>query len=262
VLSLTTAEVSSEGNTDSLFLGLDRVLFRNQNSKHTVSAELKRDATESFIADTKIDVQSRSLNSLSFSSQSAIGFGSNVLILTPEIALGLSEVDNLPDGSNTPVENPQAEYTRFRMTLDWIQSIKLGDVAFNWSSRLRGQYSDDPLYSSQQLIVGGAGSVRGFDELSIIGDRGYFWQNSLNYRHNIMYGPYPGALDFMVGYDMGYVQSVRPDAFDGSMTGATAGVTLTVDPVSVGVTVGWPLSVDGGLDKGPSHAVTTLGINF
>lgn len=258
----TGTELSSEGANESKYLSANRVVFRDQDSKHSVALKLKQDSVESYIAETKIDVSSRSLTSLLLSSESVLGFDQSVLVVTPEIAVGLSEVDNLPTGVNTPVENPQAEYLRYKLTLDWSQPLTLGDQPLRWKSHFVGQYADMPLYGSQQLIVGGAASVRGSHFTSIVGDQGYFWQNSLSLKQSHTLGVSSFDGEYMAGFDFGRVWSERPDVYEGGMEALVLGATWTAAPWSFGLTHSVPMNVDGDVDKGDTYTTATIGLDF
>ncbi len=259
---ISGTQLTSEGTTDSFFAAMDRVIFRDQSAKHTIGARLKHDDTKSYIADTLIDVNSRQLNSIELFSESVMGFGKSVLVVQPEIAAGLSEVSNLPKGTNNPVENPQAEYLRYKLTLDLSHPFALGTLPLTWKSRLQSQYSSDRLYGSQQIGIGGQGSVRGFYDVSVLGDIGYYWQNSLLYKNPLLIGARPATLEFLIGYDTGHVRSNRPGAFAGGMQGMVVGATLNVAPFSFGLLWGMPMSIGGGADKGDSHLLTTVGVDF
>ena len=191
-----------------------------------------------------------------------LAFGQSVLVVQPEIAMGLSEVDNPPKGTNTPVENPQAEFLRYKLALDFSHPFALGSLPLKWRSRLQTQYSYDRLYGSQQIGIGGQGSIRGFYDVSALGDKGFYWQNSLVFKDPITIASRPGSIEYLLGYDVGHVHSNRPDAFRGSMEGMVLGLTLNVAPLSFGLSWGMPFRIGGGADKGESHLLTTVGVDF
>lgn len=258
----TGTQITSEGANESKYASASRVLFRDQDSKHSVSLTFKRDSVESYLADTKIDVNTRSLNSLSLSGESVLGIEKSVLVVTPEIAMGLSEVDNLPDGVNTPLENPQAEYLRYKLTLDWSQPFQLNQTNMRWKSRLVSQYADSSLYGSQQIIVGGASSVRGSHDISIVGDRGYYLQNTLSAFAEHSLGKYPMNAEYFVGYDFGEVWSERPDVYEGDMGAYVVGANLSLSPWTLSITHSIPEHVSGDKDKGDAFTSATLGLDF
>lgn len=260
---LTGAELTNEGANKSIFVSFDRVIHRDQNSKHSIGLKLKRDSVESFIADTRIDVNSRSLNSLVLSSESVLAFDRNVLIVSPEMSAGLTEVDNLPQGVNTPVENPQAEYLRYKVSVDWIQPITFNNNQLRWRSKWVGQYASMPLYASQQLILGGASSVRGSHGVSIVGDSGYLWQNTLSLYEQLRISNHTFNVEYSIGYDFGRVWSSRSQGYEGGIKAAVVGASFNSGgPWSFSLMHSIPLSVDGGDDKGDPHTSATLSVEF
>mgnify|MGYP000114916298 CR=1 FL=1 len=258
---LTGTELTNEGANESFYVSASRVIARDQNSKHTVNLKLKRDSVESYLADIRIDVGSRTLTSLIFSTESALRFDKGILIFTPQISIGLTEVNNLPVGVNTPVENPQSEYLVYKTNIDWLHPIQFNNHSLRWKSKLAAQYSDVPLYGSQQIIVGGAGSVRGSHFVSIVGDSGYYWQNSLNLTKEYDLGGVAADVEYMVGYDFGHVWSQRPDVYEGSMKAMIAGATLTTASWNLAMTHSIPVAVDV-LDKGDAFTTLSVGYNF
>ena len=260
---LTGSQLTSEGANESFVLSANRVIHRDQSSKHSLGLALKRDSVESYIASTKIDVNSRTLDALVLTGESVLGFDKNVLVVSPEIAMGLSEVDNLPVGVNTPVENPQAEYLRYKLTIDWTQPFTLSSKSLRWKSRFVGQYAEVPLYGSQQIIVGGASSVRGSHGMSVVGDRGFYWQNtiSLDAKHTV--GNTEVKAEYSIGYDFGRVRSERAGVYQGGLDALVLGANVsTGGPWGLTVTHAVPLHVEGGLDKGTPHTTAVLNLDF
>ncbi len=76
-------------------------------------------------------------------------------------------------------EDEDYELTRAGAVADW-SALRFGidysyftESQWRFSSRLDGQQSSDPLIPGEQLGVGGMSSLRGFEERSILGDKGY-----------------------------------------------------------------------------------------
>lgn len=82
--------------------------------------------------------------------------------------------------TRTGPDNNEAAYrqNRFAADPDWWALRAGASVHYalgRWSLRgqLEGQYAEEPLISGEQFGLGGARSVRGFEEREITGDRGY-----------------------------------------------------------------------------------------
>lgn len=260
---LSGAQLPSNGANESMMLSANRVIHRDQSSKHTVGIKLKRDSVDSYIANTRIDVSSRTLDALVLSGESVLGFGQSVLTVTPEISMGLSEVDNLPVGVNTPLENPQSEYLSYKLSLDWSQPFTLSQQSLRWKSKFVGQYAEVPLYASQQLIVGGASSVRGSHTVSITGDRGFYWQNTLSLEAKHQIATQAVKAEYSLGYDFGLVRSNRAMVYENRMQAAVLGATFsTGGPWSLSLTHAIPVSVKGIDSKGEKYTSAVLSLDF
>jgi hemolysin activation/secretion protein len=193
----------------------------------------------------------------------AFGFDRNVLIFTPEISMGLSEVDNLPVGVNTPRENPQSEYLRYKITIDWTQPFALNKQSLRWKSRFVGQFAEVPLYGSQQMIVGGAASVRGSRTAFLAGDRGYFWQNTLSLEATHQIDKTALKAEYSLGYDFGQVRSNRALVKPSSMEAAVLGASFSTGGAwSLLLTHGIPINVRGDVPKGVPYTSAVVNLDF
>ena len=260
---LSGAQLTSQGANESTMLSANRVIHRDQDSKHTLGIKLKRESVESFIANTRIDVNSRALDALVISSESVLGFDRNVLIVTPEISAGLSEVNNLPVGVNTPLENPQSEYLRYKLSLDWSQPFTLNQQSWRWVSKFVSQYAAVSLYGSQQLIVGGASSVRGSHFVSISGDSGFYLQNTLSLATNHKLGDQAIKAEYSLGYDFGRVSSNRAMVSESRMDALMLGSSFSAGgPWSLSLTHAVPVSVTGVDSKGNEYTSAVLSLDF
>lgn len=259
---LTGTELVSEGANNRTYVAAKRVVYRDQSSKHSVGLRLERSSVDSLIGGTLINVNSRALNSLLISSDHSMAIGGSVLTLKPEIAIGLSEVDNLPGGTNTPNENPQSEYLRYKLSADLAKPFTWKDQNLRWTSKLVAQHSSEPLYGSQQLVVGGAGSVRGSKFVSIVGDSGQYLQNTLTlYKaHNI--NSVDIKADYFAGYDTGRVTSRRTGVYEGNQSALVFGANWVFAPWRISLTHGQPLDISGELTRGDSFTTTALGFDF
>ena len=78
------------------------------------------------------------------------------------------------------------------------------------------QHSNDLLYSVEQLSIGGAYSVRGFQKLGITGNRGWYTRNDLSFPINEYFSPY-------IAYDIRHIDS-DTSAKGGTLSSASLGL--------------------------------------
>ncbi len=258
---VTGTQLDNEGANQSTYAEWNRVFFRDQTSKHSINLKAKRDSVESYLDGQLIGVNSRTLDAVEISTNSVWGFGKKVLTLKPEFAIGISEVDNLPAGVNTPVENPQSEYLRFKLTADWQHPFTLGSQSLLWGSKFVGQMATVPLYGSQQLNVGGAASVRGSTDVTISGDEGNYWQNTLTLKKQVPMNGVVVNQDYYIGYDTGRVRSIREGQYEGDMEAGVVGTNWKFGAWKLDIKHSIPVRVDR-QDKGDKFTTTALSVDF
>lgn len=109
---------------------------------------------------------------------------------------------------------------------------------------LNGQYSNDPLVSGEQFGLGGAGSLRGFKDREVAGDRGLSGTAEL-YSPNLLAKVGGGEMQFrLLGfYDMGTAVA-EPDAAQPTAT------TETIASLGAGLRFSWSTKISCSLDWG------------
>ena len=145
--------------------------------------------------------------------------------------------------------NPGAlpHYWYFRGGLERIVNLPKG-------SRLlletRGQWSDDRLLPSEQHLIGGVGSVRGYDEFLLRGDRGIVaraqWE-APRFEAPILPGdaPVPSLTPF-VFYDLGMAETADPFAGESAERLRSAGLGTRIE-------LGKQLRLEGSYGWGLEH---------
>lgn len=109
---------------------------------------------------------------------------------------------------------------------------------------LAGQLADDPLLASEELALGGAYRVRGYDFAEVLGDEGLYALAELRYRVNTDDLP----LDFLQLYgfvDGGYVNDIDQTFGEGSLFSAGPGVRGRLGPLDFEVESAFPLGGTG-----------------
>ena len=131
----------------------------------------------------------------------------------------LTSVTNQPGGS----DSDETTYMEVRdgASPDWAATRYGFNYAYrfrsNWAIRFNylAQNSGEPLVAGEQFGVGGAQSVRGFEERQVLGDDG--WQNNLE-----VFTPNLGdsGVNFLFFYDAGHVElNDTEEEFDVSSAG-------------------------------------------
>jgi hemolysin activation/secretion protein len=142
---------------------------------------------------------------------------------------GLDAFGALADPDGLPAESPRAQFRRFNYTANYALPFRVADHDVSFGSSFSGQRAQTPLYGSEQVLVGGLYSVRGFDDTSLSGDNGFVWRNELAVRQPLNWGAsFQGVLRPFVALDYGRT-SMRERAAgapEGALSGATLGFSL------------------------------------
>ena len=151
-----------------------------------------------------------------------VGLSRNIPVCT-----GGKEADFSQVRTNAP-----ADYTIFRY------GGNLGYVLpQDWQFRLvfNGQYTDSALIPGEQFGLGGATSVRGFDEREVANDRGIFGSAELYTPNLTQWLSLPKSLCRLLAfYDIGQVSGVNVQPGDeGRMTLTSAGVGIRLDIMKI-----------------------------
>ena len=116
------------------------------------------------------------------------------------------------------------------------------------------QHSNDLLYSVEQLSIGGAYSVRGFQKLGITGNRGWYTRNDLSFPMNEYFSPY-------IAYDIGHISS-DTSAQGGTLSSASLGLRSHYRNFSLDIYHANPLNHPNDTFSTAPFVGATLSANF
>jgi hemolysin activation/secretion protein len=253
------------GKSTTWSLTAERVVARNQDSRHAMVATLSNVDSKNYIdmgsmGTIYVNPTSRSSTSIAAGLKSTMLLAGGNFSLHPELALGLNEMSNLPAGINAASNGPQAEFTKATVDMSFEKHFDLSKQDWSWNSTFRGQYSADQLLSSQQLLIGGIGSVRGFVTNSLSGDSGYFWRNELGLNHKLTLGDTRVSTKTYIGYDMGSVSGNAAGAVSGQLGGLVVGFSAQFKAANVELS--WTRADKAPASMTSEEAQTWLRISF
>ncbi|MDM0032332.1 ShlB/FhaC/HecB family hemolysin secretion/activation protein [Variovorax sp. J22P271] len=219
-------KLASEGTTSTQSLLADRVVYRDQATRLSLSGRLTTQDSRNFLGGEYLAVSSRKLSpfdvGLAGFTQAAGGvFNGRVAYVR-----GLSILGALEDPDRLPGDLPHAQFNKFTLDLGFNRRFDIADRPLLLSSQFSGQHSNDTLYGSQQILIGGPGSVRGSMLNTLSGDSGYYLHNDVSLPWQTTLGGQPITGRVYAGYDFGSVSNRPPGVPSGSMSGVTLGVAL------------------------------------
>ncbi|ASA58319.1 hemolysin activator protein [Vibrio gazogenes] len=242
----------TSGKTNSHDVTLKRLITRDAQSKSFVTMGLSHRREKNYLMDSLIASSSRNLSSAYVGLDYSTRLGSGFLTVSPRLTMG----SDLFGGERNQPGFPKAQFRKGTLTASYTQPFQSGPV---FTSTLFAQWSNDTLYSSQRLSIGGEYSVRGFKDVSISGDEGYYWRNDLSYPLGTL--PYIGQVSAQWAVDTGSIVRDKNDALErGSLMGSSLGIQTRSRRVSSSLAIGMPLDAPGALDA--DHYIVNYRLNI
>lgn len=221
------ATILSRGETTTRSAALDRVVYRDQASRVSLSGRLSTQETESYLGGQFLGIASRKLayGDIGLSGFTSIAGGlGNARLGYVE---GLSDLGAMRDASDLPDDAPHAQFRKVVLDIGFNRRFEVAKQPMLWSAQFSGQHAYDTLYGSQQFLIGGVSTVRGALMSTLSGDDGYLLRNEISLPWQMPGEGQTAGGRFYVAYDFGHVSNRAPGVPSGSLSGVTLGTTLT-----------------------------------
>ncbi len=230
------ASLRADGNSEIASARFEDVVHRSRSNRVTLAASLSTKSTHNYLADQLLSVSSRDLTVADFSVNYTTGLLGGVVALEGGYSRGLHAMGALNDPDLLAAEAPRAQFRRFNYNASYSLPFRAVGLNASFSSSVFGQRAQTALYGSEQILVGGIYSVRGFDNTSLAGDNGFVWRNELAVRQPLSFGPFLQAVVRpYIGLDYGRTR-MREDNTgtpEGALSGGTLGFSLSTGSVTV-----------------------------
>jgi hemolysin activation/secretion protein len=246
---LTTTEglvssFESNGNSINNTFNIERMMMRAASYKLSMGGQLAVKKTENWLEDVLLDTSSHALTAGSFYLTGTYysGFGSIYSKLSYN--RGLSLFGSLKDIEMVPGK-PSAEFDSVSLYVNYSKDLW---QKISYTMSVDAQYTKDDLFSSEQMLLGGEGTVRGFRDNSISGEKGFYIRNDLRISAHSVLGesrnPWMSDLFqktyFGVFADYGYI---KPQTFGESGTMAGAGAKISYYGKYINGNAAWAKSI-------------------
>jgi hemolysin activation/secretion protein len=236
----------SDGNNDSLGLDISYKLYHSL--KHTLELLLncQKKETENLLNDVRLDLQSYSSTSLGLGIKHSYKGDSFDYYSKFLINQGLS-------GESDEYAKQEIDFTKYVLDLGFN---KYFDTSNNlkYNFYLRGQSSNNNLFGTEEISIGGVYSVRGFNNTGLSGNRGFYSRNELSVQYNLddyVLVPY-------LGLDYGYVPQ-NENNLGGNIVGSAIGTRVYWENINFELFYNLPLK-DAEITKDESS--TFFGFNL
>ncbi|MCW2293634.1 hemolysin activation/secretion protein [Pseudomonas sp. BIGb0408] len=212
----------TDGDSKQHALRAERVLHRDSVSKTAVSTGLSHVRTNNFILGNRIEQSSNRLTEWQLGFNHGRRVGTAFVNLDAGWQRGIGALDAQNNGTPRG-SDPVARYNKYSLTLSYLQPFSLWGERFSFDSLATGQKSEDVLFSSQRISIGGLNSVRGFKDQTLSGDSGGYWRNQLRWTRPVTWAPlqpFVQQYGMALAYDVGVIQRGEHNAFaSGRMSG-------------------------------------------
>ncbi len=229
----------TSGNQHSVSFSANRILFRDQTSKTSMSLGLTRKSNENFIEDVKLDTSSRTLTIANVGFEQVYYFeGAKTLRAKLAYHHGLRWLGALNSDAG-----PDPQFDKWQLSLSYQMPVTFHERNYSFSSSLTGQLSDDTLFGSESISIGGLYSVRGYKGESLSGRSGAYWRNDLSTQISLSESII-GIRTFspFIAFDVGTVlQDDNTDNTFQSLSGSAIGLNLYGKHFNANLTYARPL---------------------
>lgn len=200
----------SNGETNSFALDLNYKLFYSKQHTLDIESSFSHKKTKNSLNNTNLEIQTYDLSVLNLGLKHS--YLSNTYDYYSKISLskGLKIL-----GEKNSFANHKADFLKYILDLQFNKYFKNN---FKYNLALRAQYSNDYLFGTEEISMGGPYSVRGFKNTGLVGNSGFYTRNEISYifnLNNIKFIPY-------IGIDYGYVKEDKNNIF-GDIVGSVLG---------------------------------------
>lgn len=256
------AELQSRGDSETVSATVERVMSRTQNSRLTLGGTLGRKSARNYLDDQFLAVSSRALTVLDLE----LGYWRagtwGVVQSAVSYSQGLGILNALKDPGGLPGEAPRAQFGKWGWTLNYNRPFELGTQSFSWSTSLVAQVSNDVLYGSEQMLIGGIYTVRGFVNSTLSGDHGFYVRNDLSWLTQLPLGSDRRPMRLFLGLDHGRVKNKVAGIPQGALTGAAIGASVFWPWMSLELSASKPVRHPSFLADEPTRVWFRLNFSF
>jgi len=170
---------NTSGLSDSLMLSLDRVFYRSKWATSTLSLSAQKKQTVSYIEDTKIDTNSRTFTIVSPKISQLVRGSLGVWTIAFQYDVSIPRLQASVDSKTLGVGEPHTQYSKQVLDVVGMTSFQFWGLPIQSRFQYRRQFSQQTLYSSEGIRIGGLYSVRGYRNPGLSGDYGWYARQEL-----------------------------------------------------------------------------------
>ena len=198
---------------------LEKILFRNQKSKVSFEAGIKQKHNQNYLEKSVLSDRKLSIGTIGLNTTTSLFSG--ILGVNLGYERGLKIFGAERDNEKLDI-NPKAQFDKYTLDVSYYKPIT---NKFVYRANIYSSYSNDVLYGSERQTIGGVGSVGGFKNDTIQGDKAVEIDNEISYNIPIkkfaIISPY-----LSYGYGTAKYSKDNSKYARGYVTGITTGLRL------------------------------------
>ena len=253
-----TLRFNGTGRSDSL--RIERVLYRDRDSRWTLAGSLTSKDTNNYLADEFLAVSSRKLTVLDIDAGVNAAVRGGVLSASLGYARGLKLGGALHDPADLPDAAPHAQFGKIKLGFSYLKPFRIHGLNAQFSTQFSAQRALHVLYGSEQILIGGIYSVRGFADNTLSGDHGWASRNEMSVYPALPPGTMTLPLRMYAAIDAGGVSDRHSGLPQGRLAGAALGVSVSWNGMTVDLSHARPLSRPDSFRREPAR--TWLQISY
>lgn len=254
----------TSGMSRTYRLGLDRMLYRDDQGKTSGGVSLAFKSMRNYLEDLYLDTSSRKLAILGFSVSHTRKLAGGSVRVAAGYESGLPLLGAKND-SGRIADDPEAQFEKLTADLSYAIPFQVRDLAFGWSTAAHGQWSNDTLFNTERQSIGGASTVRGFKDSTLIGDSGGYVRNelSLSLPSRVEWlDAAVGVPRLFVAYDMGAIKRDHAGDEGGRLSGWATGLRLSGDYLDAELSYARAIARDHTVEARPHEISVSVSLAY
>ena len=224
-----------QGRSRNASLRVDQLLYRNQVTRAGVYGNLAVKDSKNYLGGELLGVSSRKLSVFDLGGTASTALLGGALSADLGYSRGLGIAGALHDADGLADSAGHAQFGKVTFNANWMRPFRIGTLDAGVSSSLTGQYALDTLFGSEQMLIGGPYTVRGFYNNTLSGDHGAYVRNEVFVRPVLPLFGQALPLRVYAGVDAGHVRNRVAGIPDGTLAGAALGLNIAWKRTSLDV---------------------------
>lgn len=251
-----TKSFITSGNSFNQTLSSDYTVYRGQNNKLSLAANLTKKKNQNYLENVFLDTSSRILYVFNVGANYTNTLDKGMLRAGFNWYKSLDILD-----AKTEIVKAEKDYQFNKYTADISinKQFEVGDYGIAYLGSIHLFYSPKAIIASEALSLGGRYSVRGIEGDSLTGYQGGYIRNELSHA-TALFG---SRFNYFIGMDLGITDTPEyTDLGNETLMGSVLGIRCAYSHVNIDITYAHALKAPSYLRGDKQGIYASLQINF